>query len=141
LINDNCRRHQRAQDSIVGIAVLLGVQWNLRKSRLFYFANPALGKSPRPGRKPPSSIDASPRARPVGFFKTTGAIAMNNTNSLSTPELDDRIAILRGNIRQLVEQAAGRSGGQTEERNSGRIAQQSEELDRLTKERDALPKR
>jgi len=66
---------------------------------------------------------------------------MSNTNSLSPPELDDRIAILQGNIRQLVEQAAGRSGGQTEERNSERISQQSEELDRLTRERDALSKK
>jgi hypothetical protein len=63
---------------------------------------------------------------------------MTNDNSLSRPELDDRIAILEDNIRQLVEQAAGRSGGQTEERNSDRIAQQREQLDRLTKERDAL---
>ena len=61
-------------------------------------------------------------------------------NSLSRPELDDRIAILQGNLRLLVEQAAGRSGGQIEERNADRIAQQREELDRLTKERDALLK-
>ncbi len=63
---------------------------------------------------------------------------MSNDNSLSRPELDDRIAILQDNLRLLVEQAAGRSGGQTEERNSDRIAQQREQLDRLTKERDAL---
>jgi hypothetical protein len=63
---------------------------------------------------------------------------MSNDNSLSRPELDDRIAILQDNLRQLVEQAAGRSGGQTEERNSDRIDQQREQLDRLTKERDAL---
>jgi hypothetical protein len=63
---------------------------------------------------------------------------MSNDNSLSRPELDDRIAILQDNLRQLVEQAAGRSGGQTEERNSDRIAQQREQLDRLTKEPDAL---
>lgn len=63
---------------------------------------------------------------------------MSNDNSLSRPELDDRIAILQDNLRQLVEQAAGRSGGQTEELNSDRIAQQREQLDRLTKERDAL---
>ena len=66
---------------------------------------------------------------------------MSNNNSLSPPELDDRIAILQDNIRQLVEQAAGRSGGQTEERNSERIAQQSEELERLSGERDALLKK
>ena len=66
---------------------------------------------------------------------------MSDDNFLSTPELDDRIAILQNNIRQLVEQAAGRSGGQTEECNSDRIAQQSEELDRLSKERDGLLKK
>ena len=63
---------------------------------------------------------------------------MINDNSLSRPELDDRIAILEDNLRQLVEQAAGASGGQTEERNSDRIAQQHEQLDSLTKQRDAL---
>ena len=63
---------------------------------------------------------------------------MSDDNVLSRSELDDRIAILQDNIRQLVEQAAGVSGGQTEERNADRIAQQSEELDRLTVQRDAL---
>ena len=62
---------------------------------------------------------------------------MINDNWLSRPELDNRIAILEDNLRQLVEQAAGASGGQTEERNADRIAQQQEELDRLTEERDA----
>ena len=66
---------------------------------------------------------------------------MSDDNVLSRSELDDRIAILQDNLRQLVEQAAGRSGGQTEERNSERITQQSEELDRLTKDRDALLKK
>jgi hypothetical protein len=66
---------------------------------------------------------------------------MSNNNTLSPPERDDRIAIRQDNLRQLVEQAAGRSGGQTEERNSERIAQHSEELEKLTKERDALLKK
>ena len=62
---------------------------------------------------------------------------MIKDNSLSRPELDDRIAILEDNLRKLVEQAPGASGGQTEERNADRIAQQQEVLDRLTKGRDA----
>jgi hypothetical protein len=66
---------------------------------------------------------------------------MSDDNSLSRPEIDDRIAIPQENLRQLIEQAAGRSGGQTEERNSDRIAEQSEELDGLTKERDSLSKK
>ena len=66
---------------------------------------------------------------------------MSNNSHLSLPELDDRIAILRDNIRQLVEQAAGASGGQNEERTADRIAQQNEELERLIKERDARTKK
>jgi uncharacterized small protein (DUF1192 family) len=52
--------------------------------------------------------------------------------------LNDRIAILRDNVRQLSEQAAATSGAANEERIAERIAQQSEELERLIKERDAL---
>jgi hypothetical protein len=66
---------------------------------------------------------------------------MSNDNSLSLPELNDRIAILQDNMRQLVEQAAGSSGAQDEERTSERIAQQQEQLDRLIKQRDALLKK
>ena len=66
---------------------------------------------------------------------------MSNDNSLSLSELNDRIAVLRDNIRQLVEQAAASSGAQDEERTSGRIAQQQEELDRLVKARDAMSKK
>jgi uncharacterized small protein (DUF1192 family) len=57
-------------------------------------------------------------------------------DNLSLAELDDRIAILRDNLRQLVEQAAAASGSQNEERIADRIAQQTEELDRLILERD-----
>ena len=63
---------------------------------------------------------------------------MSNDNSLSLAELNDRIAILQDNMRQLVEQAAGCSGAQDEERTSQRIAQQREQLDSLVKQRDAL---
>ena len=66
---------------------------------------------------------------------------MSNDNSLSVAELNDRIAMLRDNIRQLVEQAAALSGAQDEELTSGRIAQQQEELDRLVKARDAMSKK
>jgi uncharacterized small protein (DUF1192 family) len=65
--------------------------------------------------------------------------AMNGT--LSIAELDDRIAILRDNLRQLVEQAAGSSGAQDEERTAERIAQQNDELDKLVAERDARAKK
>ena len=61
---------------------------------------------------------------------------MSNEKSLSLPELNDRIAILQDNIRQLVEQAAGASGERNEERAADRISAQNEELERLIKERD-----
>jgi len=66
---------------------------------------------------------------------------MSNGSSLSLPELEDRIAIVRDNIRQLVEQAAAYSGAGDEDRNAGRIAQQTEELERLVEQRDALLKK
>jgi predicted RNA-binding protein len=65
---------------------------------------------------------------------------MSDDTSLSRAELDDRIAILEGNIRQLVEQAAGSSGSQVEERISDRIAQQREQLDQLILARDGPTK-
>ena len=66
---------------------------------------------------------------------------MSNGSSLSRAELDNRIAILRDNIRQLIEQAAASSGAEDESRNADRIAQQSEERERLINQRDALPKK
>jgi hypothetical protein len=63
---------------------------------------------------------------------------MNDGSSLSLAELDRRIAIARDNIRQLIEQAAAFSGAGDESRNADRIARQTEELEKLIKQRDAL---
>ena len=65
---------------------------------------------------------------------------MSNGSSLSLPELENRIAIARDNIRQLIEQAAAMSGAGDEARNADRIAAQNEELQRLIKLRDDLLK-
>ena len=64
---------------------------------------------------------------------------MGNESFLSLSELNDRIAILRDNIRQLIEQAAGTASAEVEERIAERLEQQNEELERLLKARDALP--
>ena len=66
---------------------------------------------------------------------------MNDGPSLSLAELDRRIAIARDNIRQLIEQAAAFSGAEDEDRNADRIAQQTEELEKLIKKRDTLQKK
>jgi Zn-finger nucleic acid-binding protein len=64
---------------------------------------------------------------------------MSNSSSPSLAELEKHIAVVRENIRQLIEQAAAYSGAEDEDRNADRIAQQTEELERLIKQRDALP--
>jgi predicted ATPase len=66
---------------------------------------------------------------------------MGNGSPVSLAELDQRIAIVRDNIRQLIEQAAALSGAEDESRNADRIAQQSEELEKLMKQRDELQKK
>jgi hypothetical protein len=53
-------------------------------------------------------------------------------------ELDERIAMIRHNINELIEQAAAYSGAEDENRAADRIAQQEQELSRLIKLRDAL---
>jgi hypothetical protein len=63
---------------------------------------------------------------------------MSTTTPLSLVEIEEHIAIARDNIRQLIEQAAAFSGAEDEDRSADRIAQQTEELERLTKQRDAL---
>ena len=62
-------------------------------------------------------------------------------DSLRIAELDDRIAVVRDNLRELVEQAAAYSGAADEELASERIAEQEAELERLTEQRDALARR
>jgi hypothetical protein len=66
---------------------------------------------------------------------------MADHSTLSLDELNDRIAITRDNIRQLIEQAAAMSGAGDESRNADRLAEQQAELDALVKERDAKLKK
>jgi hypothetical protein len=70
--------------------------------------------------------------------KTKAAVA---TGVLETTELDNRIAILRDNLRELVEQAASYSGASDEERMSERIAEQEAKLELLMKQREELSQR
>jgi 7-keto-8-aminopelargonate synthetase-like enzyme len=61
---------------------------------------------------------------------------MNESETLG--ELDRRIAIIRENINELVEQAAAVSGAANEERTADPIADLEDKLDALLKRRDAL---
>jgi hypothetical protein len=53
-------------------------------------------------------------------------------------ELEQRIAAVRGNIIELTEQAAAYSGAADEDLAARRLEQQANELERLTRELDAL---
>jgi enolase len=64
-----------------------------------------------------------------------------SNSPLSLQEIEQRIAAVRDNIRQLIEQAAAMSGAGDESRNADRIAQQNEQLESLIKQRDALLKK
>lgn len=55
----------------------------------------------------------------------------------SLQELDERIAVVRANIREVTERAAASSGAADESLNADRIAQLEAQLAELLKERDA----
>jgi hypothetical protein len=57
---------------------------------------------------------------------------------LSLIEIERRIAAIRGNLRELEEQAAAISGAAVEELNARRIADQEAQLQRLVTQRDEL---
>ena len=57
---------------------------------------------------------------------------------LTIAEIDERMAALRENLRELVEQAAAYSGASDEDLASRRIAEQEAELELLARQRDKL---
>lgn len=56
-------------------------------------------------------------------------------------DLDQRIAVIRDNLRELTEQAAAFSGAEDEARAADRIAEQQQALETLVKAREALLKK
>ena len=56
----------------------------------------------------------------------------------SQMELDERIAIVRRNISELMEQATGASGAAVEERLAARLNEQQDLLNELLKKREAM---
>jgi hypothetical protein len=62
------------------------------------------------------------------------------TDDATLTDLKARIAAIRENIRELIEQAAAYSGAADQERTADRIADQEAQLAALLKKRDALGK-
>ena len=56
----------------------------------------------------------------------------------SKMELDERIALIRNNISDLMEQASGASGAAMEESIANRLNEQQDMLNELLKKREAL---
>jgi predicted mannosyl-3-phosphoglycerate phosphatase (HAD superfamily) len=59
-------------------------------------------------------------------------------SGLTLTELDERIAAIRENLRELTEQTAADSGAGNDDLNSDRIAEQEKELADLTERREVL---
>jgi hypothetical protein len=63
-----------------------------------------------------------------------------STEPLNLAELDERLSVVRDNLRELVEQAAAFSGAADEDLMNSRIAEQQAQLEQLTTQREALLK-
>ena len=92
-------------------------------------------------RKPRAAAKkaAAPRKRRAAAKKalaTRKPKAVVAAAATTTTELDERIAIVRTNLRELVEQATSYSGASDEERMSERIAEQEAKLELLIKQRE-----
>ena len=59
------------------------------------------------------------------------------SENASQMELDERIALLRRNIADLMEQATGASGAAVEEALANRLGEQQDMLNELLKQREA----
>lgn len=108
----------------------------------------AAKKAAAPRKKP------APAKKPVATRKTEAVLATRAKTTADTStitprplmagvsptiaEIDDRIAVVRGNLRDLVEQATSFSGAANEELVSQRIAEQEAKLALLRKQRKEL---
>ena len=88
-----------------------------------------------PGGAKRSSLDPTDAAQP----QERKADLVPDTAGLD--EIDRQIAIVRDNLRQLMEQAAALSGANDEDRASERISEQEAELATLLKQRELLAKK
>jgi hypothetical protein len=92
----------------------------------------AARKAAKPAKRPAA---AKKKAAPPRRKRPT---VVRAAVSPAVAELDQRIAIVRNNLRDLTEMAAASSGASNEELASGRIAEQEERLRALTRQREEL---
>jgi len=103
-------------------------------------AKKAAKKAVRKVAKAPKRRVATRKAAPASRPKAASAPRPAAAVSPAVMEIDRRIAILRANLRDLVEQAASYSGASDDERMSQRIAEQEAKLASLIKQREDFAK-
>ena len=92
----------------------------------------AARKAEKPAKRPAA---AKKKAAPPRRKRPT---VVRAAVSPAVAELDQRIAIVRNNLRDLTEMAAASSGASNEELVSSRITEQEEQLRALTRQREEL---
>ena len=109
---------------------------------------PAAGKKAAATRKRPAAAkkaEAPRKAKAPAVTQAKTAAAKTAPPKAPMPDvssavadIDNRIAIVRSNLRELVEQATSYSGASDEERLSQRISEQEAKLEALRKQRREL---
>jgi hypothetical protein len=97
--------------------------------------------APRKGRTAAKKAVVTRKAKAPAPARAKTAADTTTLLSESSPaivEIDNRIAIVRNNLRDLVEQATSYSGAAAEELTSQRIAEQEAKLELLRKQREEL---
>jgi hypothetical protein len=93
------------------------------------------------GKKAAKTRKLRVAAKKAAATRKTRTVVKKAQVSPAVVDIDNRIAILRNNLRDLTEQAAAYSGASSEELVSQRIAEQEAKLQLLIKEREQLVKR
>lgn len=99
---------------------------------------PAAKKKSAPARK---KRVAAKKAAPPRRTKAAAPVRAKAMVSPAVAGIDERIALLRNNLRDLVEQAASFSGAANEELMSERISDHEAKLASLQKQREDLVRR
>ncbi len=97
-------------------------------------------KATKPAKRPVAAKKKAAKKKAAAPRKKRPTV-VRAAVSPAVAELDQRIAIVRNNLRDLTEMAAASSGASNEELASGRIAEQEAQLQTLTKQREDLVRR
>ena len=98
----------------------------------------AATRKKRPAAKKAVVTRKAKAPAPARAKTTANTTTLMSEASPAIAEIDNRIAIARNNLRDLVEQATSYSGAAAEELTSQRIAEQEAKLELLRKQREEL---